>query len=94
MQAPEDANPALNGVMTFLSFVLFGAVPLSPYFVMEPTQATFYLSVTMTLLALIALGLLRWVATRDRLRRALFETVSVGSVCALVAYAVGWLVGG
>jgi VIT1/CCC1 family predicted Fe2+/Mn2+ transporter len=94
MQAPEDANPALNGMMTFLSFVVFGAVPLSPYFVMEPTQATFYLSVATTLLALIALGLLRWVATRDRLRRALFETVAVGSVCALVAYAVGWLVGG
>jgi len=94
MQAPEDANPALNGMMTFLSFVVFGAVPLSPYFVMEPTQATFYLSVAMTLLALMALGLLRWVATRDRLRRALVETVAVGSVCALVAYAVGWLVGG
>ena len=94
MQAPEDANPALNGMMTFLSFVVFGAVPLSPYFVMEPTQATFYLSVAMTFLALIALGLLRWVATRDRLRRALFETVAVGSVCALVAYGVGWLVGG
>lgn len=94
MQAPEDANPALNGLMTFLSFVVFGAVPLSPYFVMEPTQATFYLSVGMTLLALLALGLLRWVATRDRLRRALLETVAVGSICALVAYAVGWLVGG
>ena len=94
MQAPEDANPALNGIMTFLAFVIFGAVPLSPYFVMEPTQTTFYLSVSMTLLALVALGLLRWVATRDRLRRALLETVTVGSVCALVAYGVGWLVGG
>jgi vacuolar iron transporter family protein len=94
MQAPEDGNPALNGVMTFVAFVIFGAVPLSPYFVMEPTQSTFYLSVGMTLIALVALGLLRWVATRDRLRRALSETVAVGTVCALVAYGVGWLVGG
>lgn len=94
MQAPEDANPALNGVMTFLSFVVFGAVPLSPYFLMAPTQTTFYLSAGMTLLALVALGLLRWIATRDRLRRSVAETVAVGSVCALVAYAVGWLVGG
>jgi len=94
MQAPEDADPALNGVMTFISFVVFGVVPLSPYFVMEPVAATFYTSVAMTLLALVALGVLRWVATRDGLRRALVETVAVGSICALVAFGVGWLVGG
>jgi len=94
MQAPEDANPALNGLMTFLSFVVFGAVPLSPYFVLEPTDTTFLLSVAITLLALMALGLLRWIATRDRLLRAVAETVAVGAVCALVAYGVGWLVGG
>jgi VIT1/CCC1 family predicted Fe2+/Mn2+ transporter len=94
MPAPEDANPALNGLMTFLSFVIFGAVPLSPYFLLEPTQTTFLLSAGMTLLALVALGLLRWIATRDRLGRSVAETVAVGTVCALVAYGVGWMVGG
>jgi VIT1/CCC1 family predicted Fe2+/Mn2+ transporter len=80
--------------MTFLSFVIFGAVPLSPYFLLEPTQTTFLLSAGMTLLALVALGLLRWIATRDRLGRSVAETVAVGTVCALVAYGVGWMVGG
>lgn len=94
MQAPEDANPALNGLMTFMSFVFFGAIPLSPYFFLAASQTTFHLSVAMTLLALTALGLLRFVATRDGLRRSVLETVAVGTVCAIVAYAVGWLVGG
>ncbi len=94
MSAPEDASPVMNGLMTFLSFVVFGAVPLSPYFVLDPSTTTFMLSVAMTLLALVALGLLRWIATRDRLPRAVAETVAVGTVCALVAYAVGWIVGG
>jgi vacuolar iron transporter family protein len=94
MQAPEDGNPTLNGLVTFVSFVIFGAIPLSPYFLLDPTQTTFVLSVGMTFLALVSLGVLRWVATRDRLRRAVAETVVVGTVCALVAYGVGWLVGG
>jgi VIT1/CCC1 family predicted Fe2+/Mn2+ transporter len=94
MQAPEDGNPTVNGLVTFVSFVIFGAIPLTPYFILDPTPTTFVLSVGMTFLALVALGLLRWVATRDRLRRAVAETVAVGTVCALVAYAVGWMVGG
>lgn len=94
MAAPEDANPALNGLMTFLAFVVFGAVPLSPYFVLDASPTALLLSVAMTFFALVALGLLRWIATRDRLVRAVGETVSVGTVCALVAYFVGWIVGG
>ncbi|MFU8881448.1 MAG: VIT1/CCC1 transporter family protein [Rhodobacterales bacterium] len=71
-----------------------GAIPLTPYFIFDRTPTTLVLSVRMIFLVLVALGLLRWVATRDRLRRALAETVAVGAVCALVAYIVGWLVGG
>lgn len=94
MSDPDEENPALNGLMTFLSFVVFGAVPLIPYFLLEPTDTTFVLSVTATGLALAALGLLRWSATGERLLRCVGETVAVGTVCAIVAYAVGWLVGG
>lgn len=94
MQDPNEESPALNGLFTFGSFVFFGAVPLVPYFLLEPTAETFRLSVLATLLALIALGLLRWSATGERLLRTVGETVLVGAVCAVVAFAVGVLVGG
>jgi VIT1/CCC1 family predicted Fe2+/Mn2+ transporter len=94
MLDPEEDSPALSGLMTFTSFVIFGAVPLIPYFLLEPTQQTFWLSVASTGAALVALGIVRWNATGERLLRTISETVLVGTVCALVAYGVGAIVGG
>lgn len=94
MQNPDEENPALNGLFTFGSFLVFGAVPLVPYFVLAPTDLTFWLSILATGLALLSLGLLRWKATGERALRCVSETMAVGTVCALVAFGVGWLVGG
>ena len=94
MMDPEGDNPAINGMFTFLSFLVFGAVPLLPYFLLPPDATTFRLSLWASLAALVALGLLRWNATGERLARCVGETVAVGSVCGLVAFAVGWAVGG
>ena len=94
MSNPEDEHPALNGLFTFGSFILFGAVPLLPYFLREADQTSFWMSVVATGLALFALGLLRWSATEERAVRCVTETMAVGTTCALVAFTVGWLVGG
>lgn len=94
VQPPEEDNPGVNGVVTFLSFVVFGSLPLLPYILRGADSGSLQMSAIATLSALTALGLLRWVATGDRLRMAVLETVGVGSVCAGVAYLVGWMVGG
>jgi len=67
MQDPQEESPVMNGLVTFGSFVIFGATPLVPYFLLDPTAGTFQLSVAFTGLALVALGLLRWYATEERL---------------------------
>jgi len=90
----RQATPAADGLVTFGAFLAFGAVPLLPYFVLPATAAgTFWLSVAATAGALLALGLLRWRATEERLARCVGETMLVGGVCALVAYGVGAAVG-
>ena len=94
MQDPDEESPALNGLFTFGAFVIFGAIPLVPYFIYEPTAQTFTMSLATTFSALVALGLLRWNATGEKLLRSVGETVLVGTVCSLVAYLVGWIVGG
>ena len=94
MMDPEGDDPAINGAFTFISFLIFGAVPLVPYFLLPAEPFTFRLSLAATGAALVALGLLRWNATNERLGRCVGETVAVGAVCAAVAYAVGWIVGG
>lgn len=92
MQDPDEDNPAVNGLITFASFIVFGAVPLLPYFLRPADDLTFQLSVLATGGALVALGLLRWNATGERPLRSVGETVLVGAICALVAYGVGVIV--
>ncbi len=94
LRAPEGESPVLNGLFTFGAFLVFGAVPLVPYLVSEATPETTRLSVLSTFSALVLLGLLRWYATGERPWRCVGETVLVGTVCAIVAFAVGRLVGG
>jgi VIT1/CCC1 family predicted Fe2+/Mn2+ transporter len=94
MHDPTGGNPALDGLATFLAFMFFGAIPLIPYFLRDPDQTTFQWSVFATAVALVLLGLLRWTVTHERVTRCVAETVSVGGICAIIAYAVGMVVGG
>ena len=89
MPNPEDENPALNGLATFVSFIIFGSLPLIPYFIWDPIPSTFHLSIFAAFSALILLGLLRFYVIRENLMRCVGETVLVGGVCAAVAYGVG-----
>lgn len=91
---PEEDTPALNGLVTFAAFVLFGALPLLPYLLRPADALSLGLSALAALTALGALGFLRWLATKDRPSVAILETVGIGTLCAAVAFLVGWLVGG
>ncbi|WP_297771667.1 VIT1/CCC1 transporter family protein [uncultured Roseovarius sp.] len=93
LTAPETESPLRNGLFTFGAFVCFGVVPLIPYMLFDATEETTRMSIVATLLALILLGLLRWSATGHQLWRSLGETVLVGTVCAVVAFTVGVVVG-
>jgi len=94
LHAPGQSRPLVNGLFTFASFLAFGLLPLVPYFLLPATGTALALSLAATFAALAALGLLRWRATGEGLARSLGETVLVGALCAAVAFAVGWLVGG
>jgi VIT1/CCC1 family predicted Fe2+/Mn2+ transporter len=94
MNDPTDGSPAMDALATFLSFLFFGSIPLLPYFLLEPDQTTFHLSVLATFSALVMLGLLRWQVTIESIWRCVAETVAVGGICAVIAYAVGMIVGG
>lgn len=94
MTDPDGESPWKSGLVTFVAFVMFGALPLLPYLLGQSGDGTLGWSVATTLIALVALGLLRWRVTEDAAPQAIGETVLVGALCAGVAYGVGWLVGG
>ena len=88
---PRDEKAWQTALATFLAFLAFGALPLVPWFALPGGSANFPLSVAMALAALTLLGLLRWRVTGGGALRALGETLLVGTICGLVAFAVGTL---
>jgi VIT1/CCC1 family predicted Fe2+/Mn2+ transporter len=86
---PTDEVPWLNGLVTFGSFVAFGAVPLLPYLLGGVGEGAFHASCGATFAALLLLGLLRWRVSTEPFARSVGETLLVGGTCAVVAFGVG-----
>jgi len=86
---PERVNPFVTGFVTFASFMVFGFIPIIPYFFNFPTDQTFLISVVGTFLALAALGLLRGKITERSLVKSTLEVMLIGGVAAVAAFVVG-----
>lgn len=94
----DESNPLVNGLVTFGSFVIAGAVPLIIYllglaFPMSP-DAAFPISIALSGLALFGLGAAKVLVTKLNPIRSGLEMLAVGGLAAGVAYAVGALLKG
>ena len=88
----EDISPVRSAWVTFVSFVVAGAVPLLAYVLALGNTSinTFSLAVTLTLITLFVVGSLRSVLTNKGWLRAGLEMLIVGGVAATIAYLVGY----
>jgi hypothetical protein len=82
---------ARHGVVTFVSFVLIGAVPLLA-FIAAPLESRFFATTVVTLLTLFTVGAMRATLTRVVWWRAGLEMLIVGATAAAIAYAIGALI--
>jgi VIT1/CCC1 family predicted Fe2+/Mn2+ transporter len=86
-------SPLHNAVVTFISFALFGLVPLMAYLLVRFLPAlrgeTFWMSAGLTGLTLFALGALKVRITGRRWFTSGLETLIVGGLAAGAAYGVG-----
>ena len=94
----DESNPLINGLVTFGSFVIAGAVPLIVYllglaFPISPGMA-FPISIASSGLALFALGAAKVMVTKLNPIRSGLEMLIVGGLAAGVAYVVGALLKG
>jgi vacuolar iron transporter family protein len=93
MSDPRGDNPWLTGLATFVSFVVFGFIPLAP-FVFAGTAAAghvFVYSIMGTALALFLLGILKWKIVGTPFVKTMLEVLVIGVVAATVAFFVGSL---
>lgn len=91
MPNPNHDNPIWDALATFFAFIIFGAIPLLPYFMTFSISTAFLYSSLATALALVSLGTLRSWVTKEPWIKAVFEVVLIGGSSSLIAYFVGTL---
>ncbi|MGT2930303.1 VIT1/CCC1 transporter family protein [Streptococcus dentasini] len=98
-ETQTDSKQALkNALATFLSFNIFGLFPLVSYLLVNRLSVfrgyTFWVACLLVTVALILLGLVKGSITNQGWYKEVFRTVAVGLVATLVAYYIGYLLGG
>ncbi|MDP7247889.1 MAG: VIT1/CCC1 transporter family protein [Candidatus Peribacteraceae bacterium] len=89
MTKEASEKPVVHGLLTFISFAIFGAIPLIPYFIITSADSRFPVAIVSTFFALMLLGVAKSKIMRERMIRGPLEIVSVGALGAFVAYGVG-----
>jgi vacuolar iron transporter family protein len=89
----DEPSPLINGITTYLSFILFGVVPLLVYTIDLMfgfnTNNLFLISILSTAVAFFGIGLLKSRVAKTPVIRAVFETVALGLIAAVLAYVLG-----
>ena len=95
---PETKAPLRTAMITFVSFVSVGFIPLLPFALALAVPAMakqeFFFSIVLTVIAFIGIGAVRGVVTRHRPFQSALETLLVGSLAAGISYLVGFLLRG
>lgn len=90
-------SPVINGATTFISFLIFGLVPLVAYvadYVYSVNINLFFLSSVLTGLCFIGIGYLKSRVNHTATVRSIVETLFLGGAAAVISYYVGHLVEG
>ena len=88
----ESKSPVAMGGVTFLSFLLFGLVPLVIYvvdYISPINQELFPISTVLTLIVFCLIGYLKGVVNQTKIWRSVLETLFLGAAAAALSYFVG-----
>lgn len=91
----DDRSPFKIGLVTYISFILIGLIPLFTYvyqLIFEFNGDPFWATCLLTFLAFLLIGWLKSYITQSNRWKSILETVLLGAIAAAVAYSVGgWL---
>jgi VIT1/CCC1 family predicted Fe2+/Mn2+ transporter len=95
MTPADDENPAMEGLVTFLSFLAFGSVPMFAYLIMwgagyANRGGMFGVACAVTVVTMFALGAFQAKITRQPIIKTGLLMAFNGSLAAAAAYLIGW----
>jgi VIT1/CCC1 family predicted Fe2+/Mn2+ transporter len=92
------SNPKKTAFATFAAFVIVGFIPLLPFVlgIFFPSIACcqFKISIILTAIAFLIIGAVKGMVVGKKQIRAALETLLIGGIAAILAFAVGWFLRG
>ena len=89
----KENYPLKNGIITFLSFILFGLLPLLSFiFITNNKISNYYISLLISLFSMTILGIIQGFITKKNIFKTAFTTSSVGMFGALLSYNIARLI--
>lgn len=88
----EDKSPIGIGVVTYISFIVIGLIPLSVYvwdFINPINDHHFLITSVLTAMGFVVIGFFKSKVNETNLLRGVLETLLLGALAAVVAYFVG-----
>lgn len=86
----SEGSPLWHAVVTFISFNLFGLIPLMPF--LFPVDKPYFYSTILVIVALFMVGFMKSFFTKRNFIKSGFMTLSIGGFAAFVAYISGYLI--
>jgi len=91
----EHEIPWKHGIINFLSFIVFGIVPLLAYIILVAAGVRgffiFYISIGVTVLTLFGMGIMKGKLTGSSYTKSTIITVLLGGFTAFIGWLVGFL---
>lgn len=89
----QKKSPLKMGLLTYVSFISIGLIPLSIYvwdYISPVTSSLFIWSAVLTAFGFIIIGILKSYVNQTNKWKGVFETLALGMAAALVSYYVGY----
>jgi VIT1/CCC1 family predicted Fe2+/Mn2+ transporter len=93
LEAPDPRRARQSAVTIAASYIAGGLVPLSPYILLHNMSTALYVSVGVTLVALVAFGAVKALFTGLNPVRGAIQTALIGGLAAATAFAIARLIG-
>ena len=88
LEKPEEKRTLTSAVTIGGAYIFGGLIPLAPYMVLSSAGAALWLSVIVTLLALLAFGFIKGRFTGTRPIRSALQTALIGGLAAGAAFLI------
>ncbi|MBX6311386.1 MAG: VIT1/CCC1 transporter family protein [Isosphaeraceae bacterium] len=89
-----DPKRALNSALTIAgSYIAGGLIPLGPYFVISTAHKALWVSISVTLVALLVFGYIKGHFTGTRPTRSALQTTFIGGLAAAAAFLIARAIG-